>query len=70
LHRDELKGEGIIIFDGDNIQLAESDDRYMNIPLTRLAEETAKNKLTSNTVAAGAAVALAGGGNLIYWLMF
>ena len=60
LHRDELKDGGIIVYDGEEVKAEETDGRFFSVPLTRLAEETAKNKLMSNTVAIGASLGIAG----------
>jgi len=60
LHRDELKGDGIIVFDQDQTKVEARGENYFDVPLTRIAEETVKNKLMTNTVAIGAASGLAG----------
>ena len=60
LHSNELKSNGIIIFDHEQTKVATYRDNHFNVPLGRLAEETVKNKLMTNTVAVGAAIGLAG----------
>ncbi len=60
IHRGEVKPEGIIIFDPDKIKVDVDGARSLGVPLTKLAEESASDKLMTNTVAAGAAVAMAG----------
>ena len=68
LHRMELKKGGVIIFDSEQTKLDTKGDSLFSVPLARLANESAKNKLMTNTVAIGAAVGLGdryrvGGGN-------
>ncbi len=60
LHSNELKNNGVIIFDQEQTKVEAQEDNYFNVPLGRLAEETVKNKLVANTVAVGAAIGLAG----------
>ncbi len=60
LHEKELKPAGMIIYDGDQVKLKTERDGNINIPLVRLAEDTVKNKLMANTVAAGAALGFVG----------
>jgi 2-oxoglutarate ferredoxin oxidoreductase subunit alpha len=59
LHRKELAAGGIAIFDGEKIRDI-SADRLFGVPLERLAEEKAGDKVMTNTVALGAALALIG----------
>ncbi len=59
LHHSELKGNGAIIYDGDKIKDAGQHEGLFAVPLERLAQDSAKNKLMSNTVALGAALGLA-----------
>ncbi len=58
LHQGELAPGGVVIFDGEKIKDVGSNSRFLNVPLERLAEEKAGDKLMTNTVALGAAVAL------------
>jgi 2-oxoglutarate/2-oxoacid ferredoxin oxidoreductase subunit alpha len=58
LHEKELKPGGVIIYDGEQVVIEKPGARYFNIPFTRIAQETAQNKLMSNTVATGAALGL------------
>ncbi len=60
LHLSEVKADGVIIYDGEQIKPDTEDERYLGVPLARLAEETAKSKLMTNTVAVGAALGLTG----------
>jgi 2-oxoglutarate ferredoxin oxidoreductase subunit alpha len=60
LHENELKDDGVIIFDGDNTGVKAKNKRYFNVPLVKIAEDTVKNKLMTNTVAAGATIGIAG----------
>jgi 2-oxoglutarate ferredoxin oxidoreductase subunit alpha len=59
IHRQELKAGGIVIFDEEQTKAKPEGARYFNVPLVRLAEETARNKLMANTVAVGATLGLA-----------
>jgi len=58
LHEKELKPGGVILYDGEQIKLEKPSECCFNIPFTRIAQETAQNKLMSNTVATGAAFGL------------
>ena len=58
LHEKELNSGGVIIYDGDQVKTPYNNKRYINIPLVKLAEDTVKNKLMANTVAAGAVLGL------------
>jgi len=60
LHHNELKDGGVIVFDQEQTKFEARKERYFNVPLGRLAEDTAKNKLMTNTVAVGAAIWLCG----------
>ena len=60
LHAGELKSNGIIIYDGEQTKVEAKGNKYFNVPLARLAEDTVQNKLMANTVAAGAVIGLAG----------
>ncbi len=58
LHHNELKDSGVIIFDQQQTKTEAHRKRYFNVPLGRIAEDTVKNKLMTNTVAVGAAIGL------------
>jgi 2-oxoglutarate/2-oxoacid ferredoxin oxidoreductase subunit alpha len=58
LHENELKSGGVIIYDGEQLAEVKPGPRYFSIPFTRIAQETAQNKLMSNTVATGTALGL------------
>jgi len=60
LHRKELATDGVAIFDGENIKDVSANGGLFGIPLERLAEEKAGDKIMANTVALGAALALVG----------
>jgi len=60
LHQNELKSNGVIIFDQEQAKVEARGENYFNVPFVKLAEETVKNKLMTNTVAVGAAMGLAG----------
>jgi 2-oxoglutarate ferredoxin oxidoreductase subunit alpha len=62
LHRKELAKGGMIIFDHEKTKEASTSNKngILGVPLSRLAEEKAENKLMSNTVALGAALGLVG----------
>lgn len=60
LHENELKDDGVIIFDSDNTGVKAENEKYFNVPLVKIAEDTVKNKLMTNTVAAGATIGIAG----------
>ncbi|MFC1976663.1 2-oxoacid:acceptor oxidoreductase subunit alpha [Chloroflexota bacterium] len=60
LHSDELKSNGVIIYDQEQTKFSAQGEVYFNVPLGKLAEEKVKNKLMTNTVAVGAAIGLCG----------
>ena len=60
LHRKEMAKGGIIIYDGEKMQGIEESGGYFSVPMERLAMESAGDKLSTNTVAFGAALGLAG----------
>ena len=60
LHQKEMSDQGIIIFDADKAKNIEANSSFLAVPLERLAQESAKNKLMMNTVALGAALGVAG----------
>lgn len=60
LHHDEVKSNGVIIFDQEQTKVNAEGEIYFNVPLGRLAEEKVKNKLMTNTVAVGGAIGLCG----------
>ncbi len=59
LHQKEMTNQGVIIFDGDKVKNTGGNSSLFSVPLERIALESGKNKLTINTVALGAALALA-----------
>jgi 2-oxoglutarate ferredoxin oxidoreductase subunit alpha len=60
LHRDEVTASGVIIYDSEAIKDAGDGAVFFAIPLGTIAEEKAGNKIMSNTVAMGAALAVTG----------
>ena len=60
LHKNEVKSNGVVIFDEEQTKVDAQGDNYFGVPLARLAEEATHNKLMTNTVAVGVAVGLAG----------
>ncbi len=60
LHRGELAPQGVLLCDSDKIKSAASDSQCFGLPLERLSQEKAGNKLMVNSVATGAAVAMVG----------
>jgi len=59
LHQSKMVTQGIIIFDGKKIKRVNDDNgSFLSIPLEKLAEEKAGDKLMINTVALGAALSL------------
>lgn len=60
LHQAEVEKGGVIIFDPDKVKIPESKINSLAIPLEKLAEEKAENKLMANSVAVGGAIAVGG----------
>jgi len=60
LHQGEVKKDGMIIFDPDRLKIGDNKVNTLGIPLEKLAEEKASNKLMANSVAVGAAIAVGG----------
>lgn len=58
LHRTEVTKGGMIVFDAEAVKDLGSGDSLFGVPLAKLAEETAGNKVMANTVALGAALGL------------
>jgi 2-oxoglutarate ferredoxin oxidoreductase subunit alpha len=59
LHRQEMIDQGIIIFDDEKVKgISGEDGSLLSIPLEKMAEEKAGDKLMINTVALGAALSL------------
>ncbi len=59
-HHQEVKPDGITIFDHDKLSIEGKKLNSLSIPLERLAEETTSNKLMTNSVGVGAAIAVGG----------
>ncbi|MFC2068615.1 2-oxoacid:acceptor oxidoreductase subunit alpha [Chloroflexota bacterium] len=60
LHSDELKSSGVIVYDEEQVKFYAQGEIYFKVPLGKLAEEKAKNKIMINTVAVGATIGLCG----------
>ena len=60
LHKNELAERGVIIFDSERVKDTPGDGSFLPIPMDRLAEEKAGNKIMGNTVALGACLGLTG----------
>ena len=58
LHKNELKPGGVVVYDSEQAKIRPEGARSIDVPLVKLAEETAKNKLMANTVAVGAILGL------------
>jgi len=58
LHEKETNSSGVIIYDNENIQLQPVDQRYIGVPLQRIAVEKAGSQLMVNSVAFGAILGL------------
>lgn len=59
-HRKELSSKGVAVFDSGEVKDVGDESNLFGVPLERLAQESAGNKLMSNTVALGAALGLVG----------
>lgn len=59
-HHKELVAGGIVIYDGEKTTDISRDETLFEVPLERFAQEKAGDKLMTNTVALGAALALVG----------
>lgn len=60
LHRKEMAEGGVILFDSEKIKDVQSGGNLFGVPLDKLAEEKAGNKITANTVSLGAALGIVG----------
>ena len=60
LHRGELADKGVVVFDKEKVVNMNGGADLFGVPLERLAEEAAKNKVMANTVALGVAMYLMG----------
>ncbi len=59
-HHHEVKSNGVVIFDPDKVRIEDKKLKALGVPLEKLAQETASNRLMANSVAIGAAVAVGG----------
>jgi 2-oxoglutarate ferredoxin oxidoreductase subunit alpha len=60
LHRNELAERGVIVFDEERVKNARGNGYLLPIPMDRLAEEKAGDRIMGNTVALGACLSLLG----------
>jgi 2-oxoglutarate/2-oxoacid ferredoxin oxidoreductase subunit alpha len=61
VHREDMRRGGLTIYDGEKVKIDKAkNDNALGMPLERLAVEKTGNRLTSNTVATGAALGLIG----------
>ncbi|OGO39763.1 MAG: hypothetical protein A2147_00205 [Chloroflexi bacterium RBG_16_57_8] len=60
LHRKELASGGTCIFDSEKAKDVSTDGSFFGVPMERLAVEKAGDKIMTNTVALGAALAMVG----------
>ena len=58
LHNDQLKENGIIIVDKQALGIDSPGPQVLDVPLEKLAEEASGDKITANSVAAGAVMGL------------
>ncbi len=59
-NRTKVKQNGFLVFDGDKIAPTGSGENLISVPLEKLALEAGKDKITINSVATGAVLALLG----------
>ncbi len=59
-HKDELIKNGVIIFDGEKINVKEDKKNLLSVPFERLAKEKSGSTKMANSVAIGAAISLVG----------
>jgi 2-oxoglutarate ferredoxin oxidoreductase subunit alpha len=60
LHRGKVGGGGVVVFDEEKVEDVQNGSGLFGLPLARLAEEKAGNRLMANSVALGAAMGLVG----------
>jgi 2-oxoglutarate/2-oxoacid ferredoxin oxidoreductase subunit alpha len=58
LHRSELKGSGLIIGDSQILKMEDGSDKFIDVPLEKLALTASEDKIMSNTVALGVILGL------------
>lgn len=59
-HQNEVVDKGVILFDGEMIKDIGDSPKLFSVPLDRLAQEKAGNKIMANTVLLGAALGVVG----------
>jgi 2-oxoglutarate/2-oxoacid ferredoxin oxidoreductase subunit alpha len=60
LHLSELASQAVVIYDSEKVKDVPSDGRLLGMPLERLATEKGGDRIMTNTVALGAALAVVG----------
>jgi 2-oxoglutarate/2-oxoacid ferredoxin oxidoreductase subunit alpha len=60
LHMHEVVQSGAVVYDSEKVQQVPPDSKLLGIPLERIATESGGNRIMTNTVALGAALALVG----------
>ncbi|MBI5674387.1 MAG: 2-oxoacid:acceptor oxidoreductase subunit alpha [Nitrospirae bacterium] len=60
LHKNELSGSGLIIYDSSSLKQKHDEPSFLDVPFSKLAEEHGGEKIMSNTVATGAVLGLLG----------
>lgn len=60
IHLRELKENGLIIVDGQALNIDTGEDMFLDVPLEKLAVQATSNKIMSNSTAAGSVAGLLG----------
>jgi 2-oxoglutarate ferredoxin oxidoreductase subunit alpha len=58
LHREELTGEGLVLYDSESLKETVEDPAFIDVPFKRLAEETGGSPVMANTVATAAVLGM------------
>ncbi len=61
LHSEELKSNGVVIYDENNVEPENPGDQYFALPMEELGKKHGGKKVMGNTVAAGAVWQIMGG---------
>ncbi len=59
-HLDQVDSSGVVIFDSEKNSVSGKDDRFLGLPLERLAVDEGGNRIFENSVATGATLSLLG----------
>ncbi len=57
-HNDEVASTGVILFDSEKNPVSEEDNRFLGVPMERLAVDKGGNKILANSVSMGATLAV------------